>query len=51
MKKRYVNIIHVVELIELPSYDNKPLTRIKLLNGDFIDVQDNVSNLMKLFNQ
>ncbi len=49
-EKRNINIEHIVEVIELYSYDGKPLTRLKLLNGDFIDVQESLNNIVKLIN-
>lgn len=48
--KWHINADHIVELEDLISYDSKPLTRIKLANGDFLDTQISVDELTKQLN-
>ena len=48
--KRHINADHIIELEDLISYDSKPLTRIKLANGDFLDTQISVDELTKQLN-
>lgn len=48
--KRHINTDHVIEVEDLVSYDSKPLTRIKLVNGDFLDTQKSVADIVKVIN-
>ena len=48
--KEYINAEHVIKVEDLITYDDKPLTRIKLINGDFYDTQKSVSDIMKIIN-
>ncbi|MFT6504152.1 MAG: hypothetical protein ACJASQ_004295 [Crocinitomicaceae bacterium] len=42
-RKRMINVEHVVEITNLSIGDD--LTRIKLINGDFIDVQKKIADV------
>lgn len=48
-KKRNINADHIIEVEDL-TYDSKPLTRIKLVNGDSLDTQQSVSEILKIIN-
>lgn len=50
-EKRHINVDNVIEIEELSSYDNKPLSRIKMSDGSFIDVQKNIDDVTKIINQ
>lgn len=50
-EKRNINADHIIEVEKLISYDSKPLTRIKLVNGDFLDTQKNFENILKIINE
>jgi hypothetical protein len=47
---RHINTDQIVELKDLISYDQKPLTRVILSNGDFVDTQKSVADLTKAIN-
>lgn len=47
---RHINTDQIVELKDLISYDHKPLTRIILSNGDFVDTQKSVADLTTSIN-
>ena len=44
---RLINVEHVIELVGLDSYNGRPLTRIKLINGDHLDVLRNTDDLKR----
>lgn len=48
--KRNINVNHIIEVADLKSYDSKPLTRIKLINGEFLDTQEGVTEIIKMIN-
>ena len=48
--KRNINADHIIEVEDLISYDSKPLTRIKLINGDFLDTQKSVADIVNVIN-
>ncbi|HPZ75062.1 MAG: hypothetical protein WC245_08540 [Bacteroidales bacterium] len=50
-EKRNINADHIIEVEKLISYDSKPLTRIKLVNGDFLDTQKNFEDILKIINE
>jgi len=50
-EKRNINADHIIEVAKLISYDSKPLTRIKLVNGDFLDTQKNFEDILKIINE
>lgn len=50
-KKRHINVENVIEIKDLLSYDNIPLSRIKMSDGSFIDIQQNVDDVTKIVNQ
>lgn len=47
---RHINADQIIEVSDLISYDSKPLTRIKLVNGDFLDTQKSVDEILKIVN-
>ena len=47
---RHINTDQILELKDLISYDQKPLTRIILSNGDFVDTQKSVADLTTSIN-
>lgn len=47
---RHINTDQIVELKDLISYDKKPLTRLILSNGDFVDTQKSVADLTTVIN-
>jgi len=50
-EKRNINADHIIEVEKLISYDSKSLTRIKLVNGDFLDTQKNFEDILKIINE
>jgi len=48
--KRVINIDQIVEVTDLVSYDIKPLTRIKLVTLDFLDIRKSVADIIKIVN-
>ena len=49
--KRYINAEHIVELQKLPvGNESESLTRIKLVNGDFMDIKTSISDTINQIN-
>ena len=49
--KRYINAEHIIELQEFVDTESKPLTRIKLVNGDFMDIKTSISDVINQINK
>ena len=49
--QRIINVEHVIEITGLTSYDGNPLTRIKLVNGDLLEVKKRVDEIREELNK
>ena len=49
---KFINVNHIIHLTEWPNLTNKRIksikTRIKLSNGEILDVKETVSEIMKM---
>lgn len=47
----HINADQIIKLEEVKSFDDTLLTRIKFINGEFLDTKSNIDDIIKTINE